>query len=143
MHQAEPEAAQFIERKVAVVSTDPIAGRLRLPGQCRSARRSGPRRARAGGRLSVVVSIEILGVARLGVGQMGFFLLDLADEGECVGESVGQTGVILELSEARIDDGDGLQDIAVFVELEVQRVGDARVRDVSVVCLADPIRSGR
>ena len=37
-------------------------------------------------------------------------------------------GVVLELTEARIDDRDRLQDIAVLVELQVQRVRDARVR---------------
>ena len=50
---------------------------------------------------------------------MGFFPLDSANEGKCVGKSVGQTGIILELSKACIHDGSGLQHITVFVALEI------------------------
>ena len=70
---------------------------------------------------------EIFRVARLGVGQMAFSCWTCVDESERIGESVSQVSIVLKLAEARIDDGHRLQDIGVLVELQIQRVGDARV----------------
>ncbi len=42
----------------------------------------------------LVINIKIVGVARLGVGQMSFFPLDSADERKRVGEAVGGDRVL-------------------------------------------------
>ena len=141
MHRAEPEAAQFIEREVAIVAWIGSQQVVRI-FRANAGQLVGQHLARHAQAVVVRASAgsSIVGVARLGVGQMAFSCWTLRMRASA---SARQGGIVLELAEARIDDGDRLQDIAILVELEVQRVGDARVRASAVSCVGDPVRSDR
>ena len=131
MHQAEPEAAQFIEGEVAVVAQIGTQQVVRI-FRADAGQLVGQHLARHA--QAVVVRLVCPHRNRRCSASRcrpdGVLLLDLADEGERIGR---QGVIVLELPEARINDSDRLQDIGVLVELEIQRVGDARVRVQLVV----------